>query len=147
MAEHFPRSAAKATRSRVAQRCLNSRDVFRLGGYRPVPREIPSEMAPGLGAGFRGLWRSFFPTRWHSEFWICHRVWFPVAKDMERRDRTVFSVLADELWLMDPSFPGIGSALWLARLENWLALGQEPASRHCVRPVCGCDLRHWVLCS
>src|SRR4030095_13412181 len=103
------------------------------------------KVAPGLGTGFRGLWRSLFSTGWRCEFWICHGVWFPFAKDVERRDRTVFSVLADELWLMGSPFPGIDRPLWLARLENWLALGQETAGRHCVRPVRGCDLRHWVL--
>ena len=46
-----------------------------------------------------------------------------VAKDMERRNRTVLSVLANELWLMGPACHGIGSAVWLACLESRLALG------------------------
>ena len=65
----------------------------------------------------------FFRMGWRCEFWICHWVRLTVAKNMERRDRTVFSVLADELWLMGSACAGIGSAVWLARLEGWVALG------------------------
>ena len=68
-----------------------------------------------------------------------------LAKDMEWRNRTVLSVLANELWLMGPACDGIGSAIWLARLENRLALGYETAGGRRVRAACGCDLCHWVL--
>src|SRR4029450_6917653 len=117
--------ADKETRSQAAQCCFNSRDVFRLAGYRPVPRKIAGEMAPGLGARFRGLWRALLSTGWRCEFRISYGVRLTVANDMERRDRAVFSVLANELWLMGPVCSGIGSAVWLARLESRLALGEE----------------------
>jgi hypothetical protein len=64
---------------------------------------------------------------------------------MERRNRTVLSVLANELWLMGPACHGIGSAVWLACLESRLALGQETAGGRRVRAVCGCDLCYRVL--
>src|SRR4029077_12706088 len=124
---------------------FNPRNLFRLAGYRPVPCEINGEMAPGLGARFGGLRRSFLPDRWRCEFWICHGVRFTVAKDMERRSRTVLSVLANELRLMGPAGAGIDSAMCLERLESRLALGYETARGRRVRAVCGCDLCHWVL--
>ena len=102
-------------------------------------------MAPGVGARFGGLRRSLLSDGWRCEFWICHGVRLTVAKDVERRSRTVLSVLANELWLMGPAGAGIGSALWLARLESRLALGYETACGRRVRAVCGCDLCHWVL--
>jgi hypothetical protein len=80
-------------------------------------------MASGLGAGFGGLRRSLLSNRWRCEFWICHGVRLTTAKDMERRDRTVLSVLANKLWIMGPAFAGIGRIVWLARLEDWMALG------------------------
>src|SRR4029453_7804714 len=131
--------------SQAAQCCSNSRDLFRLARYRPVPRKIAGEMAPRLGARFRGLWRSLLSTGWRCEFRISYGLRLTIAKDMERRNRTVFSVLANELWLMGLACPGIGSALWLARLDSWLALGYETAGGHRICAVCGCDLRHWVL--
>src|SRR4029434_7492777 len=103
---------------------------------RPVPCEINGEMAPRLGARFGGLRRSLLSDGWRGEFWICHGVRLTVAKDMERRNRTVLSVLANELWLMGRACAGIGSAVWLAGLESRLALGEETARRGCGRGVC-----------
>src|SRR5262245_57433441 len=102
-------------------------------------------MAPGLGARFGGLRRPLLSTGWRRQFRIRHGVRCPLAKDVERRNRTVLSVLANKLRLMGPAFPGTSSGLWLARLESWLALGHKTASRHCVCALCGCDLHYWVL--
>ena len=123
MAQNFQRGAHTQTRHDAVWRRFNSRDIFRLAGYRPVPREINGEMAPGLGARFSRFRRSLLSDGWRCEFWICHGVRLIAAKNMERRNRTVFPVLADELWLMDSAFAGIGSVMRFARLEGWLALG------------------------
>src|SRR5436190_6264036 len=128
-----------------AQCCLNSCHLFRLAGYRPVSCEINAEMAPGLGARFGGLRCSVLSDGWHCKFWIRYSVRLTVAKDVERSNRTVFSVLANKLWLMDPARAGVDSAMWLARLENRLALGYETARGRRVRAACGCDLRHRIL--
>jgi hypothetical protein len=60
---------------------------------------------------------------WNCEFRICHHVWFAIAKNVEWRDRPIFSVLAAKLRLVGS--PGDG-ARWVGRLaylENRLALG------------------------
>ena len=80
-------------------------------------------MASRLGARFGGLRRSFFPHGRSSEFWIGDDFWFAVAKDMERRHRSIFSILANKLRLMDSVGAGIGRLVCLACLESRLALG------------------------
>ena len=66
---------------------------------------------PGWVQQIRGLRRSFLSHGWRGEFWICHGVRLATAKNMERGNRTVLSVLANELWLM-----GRGSAMALVAL-------------------------------
>src|ERR1043166_3366133 len=102
-------------------------------------------MAPGLGARLGGFRRSLFSDRWDCEFRIGHGLWLTVAKDMERGNCAVLSILANELWLMGPACAGIGSAMWMARLESWLGLGEKTAGRYRIRAVCRCDLRLRIL--
>src|SRR5438094_9725539 len=99
-------------------------------------------MAPRLGARFGGLRRSLLSDGWRCKLWICHGVRLTVAKDVERRDRTVLSVLANELWLMGSDGAGVDSAMWLARLQSRLALAYETAGGRRDRAACGGDRCH-----
>src|SRR5262249_29598920 len=123
VAQNFQRGANAQTRDCAARYRFNSRDLFRMGGYRPVSCEIDAQMAPGMGAGFGGFRCSLFSDGWHSEFRIGHGLWLTLAKDMERGNCAVLSILANELWPMGPACADIDSPMWLARLESWLALG------------------------
>src|SRR5260370_7126314 len=145
MARDFSCRADTQTRRRHVGHCLNSINVFCLACQRSVSRGIDTQMAPRMGARFVGLRRSFFPNGWCCEFWIFHWLWFAVAENMERRDRSVFSVLANKLRLVDSPRAGAGRLLCLARLESRLALGKQTS---CGRRLCvtrGCDLRGRLL--
>src|SRR5438477_9240487 len=83
-------------------------------------------MAPGMGTGFDRVGRALFPT-WAERFWILHDVRFAVAKNMERRDRGIFSILATKLRLVGPSGIGACCLMRLAYLERQMALGRQTA--------------------
>src|SRR5437773_3990515 len=103
-------------------------------------------MASRLGARFGGLQRSILPNRpkglWHG----CPVLVDNRAKNMERRDCSVFPILANKLRIMGPPCAGAGSVMCLARLESWLALGQDTSSGHRIRVACRRDLRRGLFC-
>src|SRR5207249_11848061 len=98
-------------------------------------------MEPGLGARFAGFCRSLFPDGWSCKFWIVHDVWFAVAKNVERHHRSVFSILAGKLWLVDSFGPGAPGPGRLAYLESRVALGGQTSSGCSLCLTRGCDLR------
>src|SRR5690242_770765 len=102
-------------------------------------------MASGLGPGFVGFRRSFFPNGWNVKFWFVHHIWFAATKNVERRRRTVLSVLADKFWALGPSGIGAGRLLYLAYLERRLALGKQTSRGYRLCIARACYLRHWLL--
>src|SRR5438309_11848105 len=102
-------------------------------------------MESWLGPRFAGVRRSFFPNGWRSKFWIFHGVWFAAAKNLERRHRSVFSILANKLRLVD-SFGADASGLGrLAYLESRVALGEQTSSGCSLCLARCCDLRVGLL--
>ena len=80
-------------------------------------------MASGLGAGFGRLRRSFFSDRPRKFYHVQPGFWLGLAKGMERRHRSSFSILANELRRMGPADPRADCFLRVARLERWMSLG------------------------
>ena len=84
-------------------------------------------LASRLGSGFDRIRRAFFQTR-PKGFWGFLAFRFARAKNMERRHRSVFPILAAQLRFMGAV--GIG-ACWfvrLAYLEGQVALGRQATS-------------------
>src|SRR5947208_11573528 len=81
-------------------------------------------MAPGVGTGFDRLGSALFPARAEG-LWILHHVRLAVTKNVERRDRAVFSILAAELWLVGAVGAGDCWIVRLAYLERQMALGRQ----------------------
>src|SRR5437899_2227322 len=100
MAGNFPWRADPHSRRRDAGHGVDSGKLFCLAGFRSLPRSVGATMASWLGAGFARSCRSVFPYGWNCEFWICDDVWFAFAKNVERRHRAIFSILAAKLRLV-----------------------------------------------
>ena len=127
VARHFPRRADSQTRCRPADRGFHPGHFFCVANYRSISRSIGAEVASRLGPGFDRIRRAFLPAR-AKGFWIFHVVRFAVAKNMERRHRSVFPILAAQLRFMGAV--GIG-ACWIVRLaylEGQMALGRQATS-------------------
>ena len=140
MARGFPRRADSQTRCRPADRSFHPGNFFCVADYRPVPRSIGAEVASRLGPGFDRIGSAFLQA-WAKGFWIFQSVWFAGAKNMERRHRSVFPILAAQLRFMGTV--GIG-ACWfvrLAYLEGQVALGRQTASRYRFRDGGSRDFR------
>ena len=132
VARDFPRRADSQTRRRPADRGFHPGHFFCVADYRSVPRSICAEVASRMGSGFDRIRGAFLPAR-AKGFWIFHVVRSAVAKDMERRHRSVFSILAAQLRFMGAV--GVG-ACWIVRLaylEGQVALGRQAASGYRLR--------------
>ena len=138
--QHFPRRADSKTRRRPADRGFHPSHFFCGANYRSVPRSIGAEVASRMGPGFDRVRRAFLPT-WAKGLGIFHRAWSAVAKNMERRHRSVFPILAAQLRFMGAV--GIG-ACWivlLAYLEGQMALGRQATGGYRFRIDGSCDFR------
>ena len=127
VAGDFPRRADSQTRCRPADRGFHPGNFFCVADYRSIPRGIGAEVASRMGAGFDRIGSAFLPA-WAKGFWIFHGVRFAVAKNMERRHRSVFPILAAQLRFMGAV--GVG-ACWIVRLaylEGQVALGRQASS-------------------
>src|SRR5206468_9281804 len=98
-----------------------------------------------LGAGFARFGSAFFPDGRNCEFWIVHHVWVAVAKNMERRHRSIFSVLVNKLRLVDSSCAAPRRLGRMAYLEIGLALGRQTSSGRRLCLAGNCYLRRGVL--
>src|SRR4029453_1745239 len=97
-------------------------------------------MASWVGTGFDRVGSAFLPAR-SKGFWIFHVVWSAVAKNMERRHRSVFPILATQLRFMGAVGPGARWIVRLAYLERQVALGRPTASGYRFRFGCRRDFR------
>src|SRR5204863_6498191 len=97
-------------------------------------------MAPGVGTGFDRFGSALFPTR-SERFWIFNDVRFVVAKDMERRDRAIFPILATQLRLVASSGIGACCLMRLAYLERQMALGRQASGGYRFRTGGNRDFR------
>ena len=126
MARDFPGRAHSQTRGGHADSGFHPSNFFCLAYHRSLPRSIGTEMASRLGTGFDRVGSAFLPAR-AKGFWIFHVVWFVIAKNMERRDRSVFPILATQLRFMGAVGAGACWIVRLAYLETQVALGREAA--------------------
>src|SRR5262249_11872056 len=78
-------------------------------------------------SGFNRVRRAFLPT-WPKGFWIFNVVRSAVAKNMERRHRSVFPILAAQLRFMGAIGNGASWIVLLAYLEGQVALGRQATS-------------------
>src|SRR6267143_1065159 len=93
-----------------------------------------------MGPGFDRIRGAFLPARAEG-LGIFDGAWFAVAKNMERRHRSVFPLLAAQLRFMGAV--GIG-ACWIVRLaylEGQMALGRQAASGYRLRDDGSRDFR------
>src|SRR6059036_110892 len=123
VAGNFPRRAYSQTRRGDAGHRADSSNIFCLACHRSFSCSINTPMASRLGAGFARFGSAFFPDGRNCEFWIVHHVWVAVAKNMERRHRSIFSVLVNKLRLVDSACAGPRRLGRMAYLEIGLALG------------------------
>ncbi len=140
VARNFPRRADSQTRCRPADRGFHPGHFLCVANYRSVPRSIGAEVASRMGPGFDRIRGAFLPARAEG-LGIFDGAWFAVAKNMERRHRSVFPILAAQLRFMGAV--GIG-ACWIVRLaylEGQVALGRQAASGYRFRADGSRDFR------
>src|SRR5262249_56022330 len=97
-----------------------------------------------VGARFDRIRRAFLSAR-AKGFWIFHADRSAFAKNMERRHRSVFPILAAQLWFMGAVSNG---ACWIVRvayLERQVALGRRTASGYRFRAGGSGDFRFRLL--
>src|SRR5262249_17692888 len=145
VARDFPRRADSQTRRRDPGRGIHPRNVFCLADYGPVSRGIGAQMASRLGAGFDRTGSALFQARAEG-FWIVHEFWFAVAKNMERRNRAVFAILAAKLRFVGTAGAGACWIVRLACLEGQMALGRQAPGGYRVRARRGRDFRFRLFC-
>ena len=99
-----------------------------------------------MGSGFDLVRRAFLPTR-AKGFWIFHVVRSSVAKNMERRHRSVFPILAAQLRSMGAVSIGVRWIVLLADLEGQVALGRQATTGYRVCIGGRRDFRFRLFCS
>src|SRR5262249_53628076 len=129
MARDFPRRPDSQTRGRHADRGFHSGNFLCLAHYRSIPRIIGAQVASRVGTGFDRIGSAFLPVG-AKGFWSVHELRSAVAKNMERRDRSVFPILAAQLRFMGAVGIGASWIVRLAYLEGHVALGRQAASRY-----------------
>ena len=140
MAGYFPRRTNSQTRCCPADHGFHPDNFFYVTNNRSISRGIGTEMASRMGSGFDRIRCAFLPA-WAEGLGIFDGAWHSVAKNMERRHRSVFPILAAQFRFMGAVGAGARWIVRLAYLERQVALGRQAASGYRFRSNGSGDFR------
>src|SRR5262245_45700087 len=112
MARNLPRCADSRTRCRLDDRRVHPGNILCVADYGSLPCSIGAKVASRLGTGFNRIRSAFLPAR-AKGLGIFYGARFAVAKNMERRGRSVFPILAAQFRFMGAACLG---TCWIVRL-------------------------------